>query len=163
MSNLSSSQDQCPEITGIPVIPPIVFFSSLLAGGLAEAALPTNLELPATASIASGFVLFACGFAAMYVGYRAFKAAGTSERITDPATALVTNGIYTRSRNPMYLGFVLMGIALALAFQSLWLLGSSGVIWLYLACIVIPREEHYLSQRFGDSYLQFKQRTRRWV
>lgn len=79
------------------------------------------------------------------------------------STKLVTNGIYRISRNPMYLSLLLILIAWAL-----WL--GNGLAWLGIFSFIsimnrfqIQREEIYLQEKFGDDYLKYQQKVRRWL
>jgi protein-S-isoprenylcysteine O-methyltransferase Ste14 len=80
-----------------------------------------------------------------------------------PATALVTRGIYARTRNPIYLGGLLFYPGLAL------LLGSPGMLLLWPAIAgildrgVVRREEAYLRRLFGRAYEDYRGRVRRWL
>jgi protein-S-isoprenylcysteine O-methyltransferase Ste14 len=80
-----------------------------------------------------------------------------------PARTLITNGFYGFSRNPIYLGFFLfqmgLGLYLAQAWMLLTVIVSEG--WIYR--LVIKKEEHYLEQTFGDAYLEYKSKVRRYL
>ena len=79
------------------------------------------------------------------------------------ASFLVAAGPYRYTRNPMYLGMTLVGLAVAIAFASL----SAALLALLAALIVdrvvIGREEAYLARRFGEEYQAYCQRVRRWL
>ena len=77
--------------------------------------------------------------------------------------ALVVDGIYRRTRNPLYLGTTLVYLGLGVAAGSLW---ASGLVVPLLWVInvgVVAREERYLERKFGDAYRAYKARVRRWV
>jgi protein-S-isoprenylcysteine O-methyltransferase Ste14 len=79
------------------------------------------------------------------------------------STALVTDGLFRYTRNPMYLGLtlVLAGVALLLGSLGAWL-----PIPVFVAIIqvnFIAGEERFLTELFGEEYLVYKQRTRRWL
>jgi len=99
----------------------------------------------------------------MTLAVRAFRQAGTNVETPKPATALVTDAAYARSRNPMYL-------AMALLFASIAGLANSGWFGLLLAPFlivlrvgVIAREERYLARKFGAPYRAYQARARRWL
>lgn len=81
----------------------------------------------------------------------------------DRASALVTDGIFTRTRNPMYLGLLL-----GLIGYGFWLASISALV---IALVFIPlitasqisTEERVMEDLFGDAYLSYKHRTRRWL
>jgi protein-S-isoprenylcysteine O-methyltransferase Ste14 len=97
------------------------------------------------------------------MGTRRLVAAGTNIPPNLPTTALVVDGIYARTRNPLYLGTTLVYLGLSIAAGSLWaILLALPLLWvIYVG--VIAREERYLERKFGDSYRTYKQRVRRWV
>ncbi|MFL6601293.1 MAG: methyltransferase family protein [Steroidobacteraceae bacterium] len=79
------------------------------------------------------------------------------------ASSLVTNGVFRISRNPMYLGLVLLlvGWALWLGTVSPWLVLPLFVIVISVAHIV--PEEQALEERFGETYLAYRHNVRRWI
>jgi protein-S-isoprenylcysteine O-methyltransferase Ste14 len=83
----------------------------------------------------------------------------------DPSKAsrLVTDGVFRVSRNPMYLGLVLLLIAWSiwLGSASPWLVPPLFVILLTVVQIIL--EEHALSQRFGEQYLAYQRSVARWI
>ena len=91
-----------------------------------------------------------------------FKKAGTGIMPFDEATALVTNGFYRYTRNPMYVGMFLMLAGVA------FLMGSIGAALPVLVFILIIRnkfvmgEERFLEAGFGQQYLNYKSTVRRW-
>ena len=91
-----------------------------------------------------------------------FKRAGTGIKPFDEATTLVTNGFYRYTRNPMYLGMILMLAGVA------FLMGSIGAVLPVLVFILIIRnnfvlgEERFLEAGFGKQYLDYKSTVRRW-
>ena len=78
-------------------------------------------------------------------------------------TALAVGGPYRFTRNPMYLGLVFITAGLALLANALWPLILLPVVIVILRRAVIDREERYLTAKFGEEYLQYKARVRRWL
>lgn len=136
----------------------------------ALAMIMVNFFIPATFSLPGGrivwVIVFTCGGLAVgLAGMMAFYAHKTSANPLKPqeATTLVTTGIYQFSRNPMYLGilFLLCALALYLANGVSVLLLPGFVI--YMNLFQIKPEEQALTQKFGDAYLNYTQRVRRWL
>lgn len=78
-------------------------------------------------------------------------------------TGLVTTGMYKVSRNPMYLGLLILLLGVATYLGQL-----SAFLVLPVFCIVITEmqikpEEHMLEQKFGSEYLAYKSKVRRWI
>ena len=92
-----------------------------------------------------------------------FGFAGTSIWPFVPTTALVTSGPYRLSRNPQYLGIAFFHVTFAFALGVPWALATLPVVLAVIDRTVIPREEAYLERRFGNAYLEYKARVRRWM
>ena len=149
---------------GIRFPPPFLYLILLLAGLVAGPLLGLpDLGLPPPVRTLLGFAVLLGGFALLLAGSRQFARAGTSAPPWRPATALVTAGIYRRTRNPMYLGMTLIVLAIAILCDSLGALVAVPVLVLVIQTRVIAREERYLEGKFGDAYRQYRQRVRRWL
>lgn len=113
-----------------------------------------------------GAMLFtAVGIGFVLAGGVTFHQAKTTVNPLSPenATTLVTGGVYTISRNPMYLGCLLTLIGWGTYLGSLL---AFSVVPLFLFTITrfqILAEERALEARFGDAYREYKQRVRRWI
>jgi protein-S-isoprenylcysteine O-methyltransferase Ste14 len=79
------------------------------------------------------------------------------------ASFLVAAGPYRFTRNPMYLGMILIGLAVALAFSSIAAALLSLLAAPIVDRIVIRREEAYLTRRFGEDYRAYREKVRRWL
>lgn len=73
------------------------------------------------------------------------------------------SGIYAYSRNPLYLAITMITIAGGLYFDKLWILISLLPILYIMNKLVIAKEEVYLESKFGDEYLAYKAKVRRWI
>ena len=80
-----------------------------------------------------------------------------------PATSLQTTGIYTISRNPMYLGLAILYLGITCLIGNWWQLILLPLLLLIVQLFVIRPEEQYLTRRFGNLYLQYKKKVRRWL
>jgi protein-S-isoprenylcysteine O-methyltransferase Ste14 len=108
-------------------------------------------------------MLAAGGFFIIAIGTRSFAAASTNVPPTLPTTALVVDGIYRRTRNPLYLGMTLVYLGLGVAAGSLWAIGLVLPLLWVINVGVVNREERYLERKFGDAYRAYKARARRWI
>ena len=97
------------------------------------------------------------------MGMRRFVAAGTNIPPNLPTTALVVDGIYGWTRNPLYLGATLVYLGLSVAAGSLWAIVLLAPLLWVINVGVIAREERYLERKFGDAYRAYKGRVRRWI
>jgi len=80
-----------------------------------------------------------------------------------PTDAIVAEGVYGFTRNPIYIGFLLIVIAMAVAANTVWLLVAAAVLFLALQFGVVRAEEKYLSAKFGDAYANYCRHVRRWI
>ena len=80
-----------------------------------------------------------------------------------PASSLQTSGIYSVSRNPMYLGLILIYLGMAFIFGNWWTLLLFPVLIVLINYLIILPEERYLIRAFGNSYSDYKNRVRRWI
>ena len=151
-----------PEVQKTKMLPPVWLLLALIA----MAAL--HHFAPAARLIRSpwnwlGVIPIVAGLALAASGARLFKRAGTGIVPFSPATALVVTGPYRFTRNPMYLGLVmlLIGVALMLGTLTPWLVIPAFAWWINRR--FIAQEEVMLEERFGEEYLRFKQRVRRWI
>lgn len=78
-------------------------------------------------------------------------------------TAIVTDGLFRFSRNPIYVSDLLLYVGLSLALNTWWALALTPVLVLIMNVGVIAREEAYLERKFGNEYLRYKQQVRRWL
>jgi protein-S-isoprenylcysteine O-methyltransferase Ste14 len=150
---------------GVAFPPPLVFAGALLLGiGLGR-----HIGDPGIPLLSRG-TLHGTGLLALLLGLGIlFSATGLFARVrTDPrpwkaAEALVTDGVYRWTRNPMYLGMALIHAGIAL-----WLDSLAGLLALVPVVAAIQRwaiapEEAYLAARFGDAYGAYRARVRRWI
>ena len=73
------------------------------------------------------------------------------------------SGIYSRSRNPIYIAMMIVVLAVAFAANDAWFLIAVPVLFLLLRFGVVSAEETYLSEKFGAEYEAYRRRVRRWL
>ena len=119
---------------------------------------------PAVA-IAVGIAVALVGLLLAFRGVIDFRRARTTVDPLHPerSAQLVTAGIYRWTRNPMYLGFVVTLVGLAIALQSLAGLVIAGGASAYLQRFQIRPEERILRRRFGDEFNAYRGQVRRWL
>jgi len=149
---------------GVIAPPPVIFLGSLALAAVLEALLPspTAALFPYARHIA-GAVLLIIGLLVGFAGVRGLRAVATNISPDLPTTALATDGIYTRSRNPLYLAMTLVYVGLAIAAGSAWAIALLVPLLIVMHVGVIFREELYLEREFGDEYRRYKSRVRRWL
>ncbi len=144
------------------IVPPVWLLLCLLAMGLLDNFLPLAEWLAPPWSYL-GFGLILAGLWLALAGVAKFMQAGTPIIPFERPTALVTGGLYRHTRNPMYLGMVLLLLGIAVVLGSLSaLLPIPAFIWI-ITRQFIEGEERFLTEIFGDDYLSYKARVRRWL
>ena len=113
--------------------------------------------------IGSGAAILTVGVAICLVACRALIQRGTNISPLRPTTALATEGIFNRTRNPIYVGgtVVLIGFAFVCALDWLLLLVVPSVLVLHFA--VVLREEKYLAHKFREDYRRYTTRVPRYL
>ena len=120
--------------------------------------LPGSIALKAAAWCVFVLALLLIGWALTTL--RKFK---TTTLAYQASRYLVTTGPYRFSKNPMYLGFILLMVASALATANAWILLSiAPTLWL-LSVYTIGPEEDFLRKQFGSSYQNYSVKVRRWL
>ena len=76
---------------------------------------------------------------------------------------LVTSGIYKYSRNPMYLGMILIIISTSIFYLNYYSVVTPFIFYFWINRFQIKREEIFLKEKFGKEYLSYMSKTRRWI
>ncbi len=143
-------------------VPPLYFALAIVLMVALRLLLPIAPLIPWPWSLA-GIVAIVAGIGLAIVAERRFRRAGTAGRPFEPSTALVEDGPFRFSRNPMYVGILLV---LAGLFVLLGTLSPLLVIPAFFGLIrtrfVVPEEAH-MERHFGERYLDYKRRVRRWL
>ena len=147
---------------GVIAPPPIIFGVPLAAGLIADYVhrLPLSSE---RMLFWAGIVLALSGLALIAAGSLALTRAHTAVIPYHPTTAIVSSGPFRFSRNPLYLGFVLIYLGASMAANTLWPLPLLPLAIVVMQRGVIHREERYLARKFGEEYLAYQSRVRRWI
>ena len=162
MESASPPRDSADDSAGVVAPPPLIYLGGLAIGFALEALLPGS-SVPAAVQWIVGGVLLVAGVALLSSVNAAFHRKGTAVEPWKPTTAIVTTGPYRLTRNPAYLGMTLVYIGIALLADALWVLVPLPVVLLIIDRMVIAREERYLERKFGQEYLDYKGRARRWI
>ena len=138
---------------------------AVAAGMWAVAHVPPMLQLPKLVRLPVAAVFGAIGAAVAIGGVVSFRRAKTTVNPLKPETsaALVSTGVYSFTRNPMYLGMVLALFAWAVYLSSAWSLVGPLLFALYITRFQIVPEERVLDGLFGAPFAEYKKRVRRWL
>jgi len=146
--------------------PPLVFAILLGLGWLAHASYPISLSKDPDLSLfidILGSLLVLLALALIYRIFCQFKRAETEIEPWKPTRKILDHGLYAYSRNPIYLALALASIGIGIIANSIWMATSFiPALWLVFY-IAIKKEEVYLEEKFGQEYLTYKNRVRRWL
>ena len=148
----------------LKIPPPVVALLMAAAMWLASRTAP-SIELPFFARVATAMAIAILGGGIALAAEVSFKRAKTSINPMKPekTSSLVTSGIYRFTRNPMYLGLLLVLLAWSAFLASPWALAGPIAFVLYMGRFQITPEERILSAKFGAAYTDYRSRVRRWL
>lgn len=148
----------------LKVPPPVVALLIGVLMWLVSRVVPwSEFTLPNRSLIA--LVAALAGFIVSSLGFFSFRRAGTTVNPTKPSatTSLVVVGVYRLTRNPMYVGLLLLLLAWATYLSSAVAFIFLPVFVLYINRFQIQPEERVLELKFGSEYAAYKGRVRRWL
>jgi protein-S-isoprenylcysteine O-methyltransferase Ste14 len=110
-----------------------------------------------------GWLMIAAFVALNFTAMRAMRRAGTTVRPDRATDHLVTGGPFSFTRNPLYLAGIMLVLGIGLAFGIAWFLIVGILAAFAVQKLAIEREERHLEARFGETYLDYARRVRRWI
>jgi protein-S-isoprenylcysteine O-methyltransferase Ste14 len=142
--------------------PAVVLVIGVFMWLVSRAAPSLHFDVPAHNWLA--IVLVSVGFVTGISGVVTFRIAKTTVDPTKPrASSLVTWGVYAISRNPMYLGGLIMLLGWAVFWSNALAFLFLPVYVLYIDRFQIAPEERVLTSLFGEAYVAYQARARRWL
>jgi len=148
----------CVDVAFRPLVLLVVFIAIGFAGRLVTP-LPF---LPQRVSLFAGLFVVASSIAIFLWAVLTLVRAGSSIANIGSADSIITDGPFRRSRNPICLSMIYLQIGIGFWVNSLWFVGLAIISAGLLTWGVIQREERYLEKKFGDEYIKYKSRVRRW-
>lgn len=109
-----------------------------------------------------GLIPLLLGIGLLIAGSGRFRQVGTNIKTFDEPDVMVTDGPFRFSRNPMYLGFLLLLLGAAVLMGALTPLLGPALFALAAQLWYIPFEERTMHAKFGDTYRDYVRRVRRW-
>lgn len=146
-------------------VPPLLV--GLACAGIMQylASQSAALIIPRVALLIMAVGFCTAGLVVMFAGLVSMRRAKTTinPHKPDTATALVTNGIYRYTRNPMYLGMLFLLVAWAAYLSSLIAVVGVCAFWIYIERFQIRPEERVLESLFGSEFSDYMSRVSRWL
>ncbi|MCX6058389.1 MAG: isoprenylcysteine carboxylmethyltransferase family protein [Chloroflexi bacterium] len=158
---MTEKQKDMPDINK-NIHPPIVALMYIVIAFL----IGRFVQLPFAVPVILRNIGFALTFIGFLFGVGAFIEFRKARTTLDPhgsVKQLVTTGVYRFTRNPIYLGFLLMVIGLPLNSGFYWEILTAPFFVMTINRLVIEREEAYLEKKFKAQYTDYKSRVRRWL
>ena len=149
---------------GIYVPPPIVYALTFLVAVFIQKKLPIDDSLfhrQLAKIVGVGLLIIALFF--LIRSLRQFFLSKNTLVTIMAANSLQTNGIYNITRNPMYLGLAIVYLGISCLIGNWWNIILFPLLLLLIQEYMIKREEKYLERRFGQVYLDYKSKVRRWI
>jgi protein-S-isoprenylcysteine O-methyltransferase Ste14 len=159
---VSNKPKQSPASLGIRIQPPVLALIHVLLAFALTWLVPLPLVVPPLLQTA-GFVIVILGFLLGVGALIAFRRAHSTRHPKDSASPLVTSGVYRLTRNPVYLGFLLMLIGLSLSSGSYWGVFLAPILLILFNRLVIRPEEEYLAAKYGEEFTSYREKVRRWM
>ncbi|MBK7908067.1 MAG: isoprenylcysteine carboxylmethyltransferase family protein [Gemmatimonadetes bacterium] len=152
--------DGSPDHPDLPYKPPLAYLAAMLAGIMLHRAWPTHARPAGWYPV--GVTLVAIGAALLVWAKVVFDRQRTPLEPWKATKAIVDEGPFARSRNPVYIGFAIIQVGLGVWTDKLAVVLLVVVPVLMTAALVVPREEAYLRRKFGAVYEDYCSRVRRW-
>ena len=143
-------------------IPPVWLMGTLLVMWLWSSLLPIAKFGGAWSKTLGALVIVAAMALALW-SIKQFVEGDTPVHPRRKPTTLLTDGIYARSRNPIYLAMVLVAFGAALCFGTVGALIPVAALFWILQDLFIAGEEHHIENNFGDEWRNYAGKTRRWI
>jgi len=131
-------------------------------------ALSTHVVIMPISILYSIFLPLKIGTVWFYIGLLIFILAlaislmTTISFATTPVDKPVTNGIYRISRHPIYFSGFLVNLSIGIACAS-WIILLCAILWIAFFHIILPTEENFLIDQYGDAYREYMNRTSKWI
>ncbi len=142
-----------------PLILMIIFLGVALVFGWK---LPIPIPFPVWMKAIGGMIVL-FGFGLAFSAVRAMRKVQTSPNPSTPTIQIATSGPYKISRNPIYFGYIAIGIGFPLVMGTYWGLVLSPMVIDAYYRLIIMREEIYLTQKFGKTYTDYQSKVQRWL
>ena len=156
--------DDAEDSAGIRFPPPFIYLGMLLIGLAAERVVGLHsFGVERRVLVVLGAALLLAGIATAIVAAGLFRRSGETPEPWTTTHRIVTTGLFRYTRNPMYLGMALTYAGLALALDAPVAMILLPLVILLIQTQVIAREERYLAAKFGEPYLDYRRRVRRWL
>ena len=144
------------------VLPPTYLFVAIIVMVAFHFLFKSTVVIPFPWSM-FGIILLVVGFYIAIVADAQFKKIGTTIKPFEESSELVTDGMFRFSRHPMYLGFALALLGIAVIMGSITPFIVVIIFTILMEVIFIRIEESMVAEKFGDEWIEYKKSTRKWL
>lgn len=148
----------------IKLTPSALFLMTLFLGFLLSWSFPWHLTSYMNDTVVrwTGVMVLIVSFIVNILAYREFKKSATPHAPFMKPKVLIQNGVFSLSRNPVYLALLFSQLGLAFVFDSMWLFVSTLMLLIMLDIFIVRSEEKILESIFHQEFENYKNETRRW-
>ena len=140
----------------VPV--PMAHVLGLVSGGILQFIFPSAMFQHPWIGSALGLLLIGSG-----IGLAAWSVLEAGSTNVESPDKLITSGPYAFSRNPMYVAWGAIYLGVALAVNSVWIIALFPLVFAAIHFLDVLKEEQFLKEKFGDEYLNYQFRVRRYL
>lgn len=144
------------------IMPPTYLFISLLIAIALGLLYPGVIIIPSPWNLV-GLIPLVIGLWINLVADKALHQANTTVKPFEEPTALISDGAYGMSRHPMYLGFVLILVGVAVLLKGVTPFLVIPIFVGFIEAVFIRFEEKTMEQKFGQAWREYKRKVRRWI
>ena len=143
-------------------IPDATLIGSVLSAYFLDRLLPITEIIPYPVNL-TGWVVVAAGLGLAIYTLSMLKSNRTSSDPGGIPSTLITTGLYSLSRNPMYLAYVITTSGAAIIFGSITTFIAPVICFSVIHVVIIPSEESNLQKIFGQKYEHYQRSVHRWI
>ncbi|MCP3940603.1 MAG: isoprenylcysteine carboxylmethyltransferase family protein [Desulfobacteraceae bacterium] len=162
--NKTNRRNKGKDAAKVRFAPPLVYLIFVIVGIIIQTFLwPIEWGFDLKYRLVFAFLLAGVGFVLIALSFKLFKSTGQKPEPWTTTPEIIITGIYRYTRNPMYFGLGLIQSAIGIGLVNIWILLLLPASFLTVYHIAIKHEEIYLEEKFGKSYINYKNQVRRWI
>jgi protein-S-isoprenylcysteine O-methyltransferase Ste14 len=149
---------------GVYIPPPLFYILIFIAAIIIQKMIPVEGKFFQSHTIkVAGIIFIIIAFFFLSRSLRQFFQSKNTVILIKPASSLQKTGIYSISRNPMYVGLTIVYLGITCFIGNWWNIILFPILFLIVQEYIIKREEKYLELEFGQQYLDYRKVVRRWI
>ncbi|HMG66715.1 MAG TPA: isoprenylcysteine carboxylmethyltransferase family protein [Chitinophagaceae bacterium] len=149
---------------GVYFPPPLIYVLIFIAGAFIQKKVPLDNTIFQSRTVKIIGIIFLCF--ALFFSVRSLRQFFKSKNTLipfKPASSLQTGGIYSISRNPMYVALAIVYLGIACLVGNWWNIILFPILILVVQEYIIKSEERYLQREFQQQFKDYRKKVRRWL